>query len=99
MYIGQESAWSDFAARHWVVGGIVAALLWFVAGSQSLSNKSTDTAILWQWVSVFIIMIICVWCIAKKEWVGFIGGLQFFVLKSGGFSVVSTSGDSALPTD
>jgi hypothetical protein len=64
------AGWSDFMARHWVVGGIVASLAWFLAGKQSLSNKKPDAAIGWQCVAVIIILIVSGWAVVEKEWFG-----------------------------
>jgi hypothetical protein len=61
---------SNFAAHHWVVGGIATSVLWFVAGKQSLSNRRADAAIFWQSVAVLIILIVIGWAAAKKEWLG-----------------------------
>jgi len=74
MPIGLESAWSDFAGRHWVIGGIVASLAWLLWG-QSLSNKDLNGSIAWQCVAVFVIVTLCVWAVAKGEWLGFACGL------------------------
>lgn len=62
--------WAEFAERHWVLGGILASLLWFVAGRQSFSNRNTDAAIGWQMVAVAIVLILGGWAIAKREWIG-----------------------------
>jgi hypothetical protein len=32
------SEWWQLARQHWVIGGILVSLLWFLAGKQSLSN-------------------------------------------------------------
>ena len=64
------STLSDFAAKHWIAGGIGVSLLWFVAGRQSLSNRRPDAAVLWQSVAVIIGLIVCGWTIVEKEWLG-----------------------------
>lgn len=61
---------SEFLARHWVIGGIVASLAWFVAGGQSFSNRKPDAAVAWQSVAVLIILILCGWMIKEGEWLG-----------------------------
>jgi hypothetical protein len=61
---------SAFAAKHWVLGGIAASLLWFAAGRQSLSKRRPDAAIFWQVIAVIIALILCGWTIAEKEWLG-----------------------------
>ena len=48
------STLSDFAAKHWLLGGIAVSLLWFFAGKQSLSNRGSGAAIGWQSVAVII---------------------------------------------
>ena len=60
---------SNFAAQHWVLGGIATSVLWFLAGKQSLSNRS-DTAIFWLCVAALIILIVGAWAVAEKEWLG-----------------------------
>jgi hypothetical protein len=69
------STLSDFAAKHWVVGGIGVSLLWFVAGRQSLSNRRPDAAIFWQAVAVIIALVLCGWTIAEREWLGLAAGI------------------------
>lgn len=64
------SEWTQFAQRHWVVGGIFASLLWFFAGKQSLSNGRPDAAIFWQSVAVIIALFLCGWAVAEREWLG-----------------------------
>lgn len=60
----------NFAAKHWVVGGIAVSVLWFLAGKQSVSNRKPDAAIFWQCVAVLIILITAGWAVAEKEWLG-----------------------------
>jgi len=67
--------WSELARKHWVVGGIVASLLWFYAGQQYVSKKQLDTALLWQCVAVMLILILSGWTIAEKEWLGLACGV------------------------
>jgi len=62
---------SDFAARHWVLGGIAAALLWFVAGKESKHNIGP----LWGALGVAILLVACGWAIAEKEWRGLVTGI------------------------
>jgi hypothetical protein len=61
---------SDLAAKHWLIGGIAVSLLWFVAGRQSVSNRTADAAIFWQSVAVIIGLIVCGWAIVEREWLG-----------------------------
>ena len=64
------SGWSQFAEQHWIVGGILASLLWFLAGRQSLANRQPGYAIFWQAIAVFIVAILCVWAVLEREWIG-----------------------------
>ena len=57
-------------AQHWVIGGILASLAWFLAGKQSLSNKAPNTAIAWQCVAVILILIVGGSALVKREWLG-----------------------------
>jgi hypothetical protein len=79
--ISLESTWSDFAARHWVVGGILTSLLWFLAGRPSPTDKNGDAAIAWQCVAVLVIVVLCVWAVVKGEWLGFACGLAVLYLE------------------
>ena len=47
---------SNFAAQHWVLGGIATSVQWVLGGKQSLSNRKSDIAILRQCVAVLIIL-------------------------------------------
>jgi hypothetical protein len=67
--------WSQLARQHWVIGGIFVSLLWFFAGKQSLSNKRPDAAIFWQAIGAVIILILCGWAVANKQWLGVTFGL------------------------
>ena len=64
------SGWSQFAEQHWIVGGMLASLLWFLAGRQSLGNRQPRYALLWQGIAVFIVGILCVWAVLEREWRG-----------------------------
>ena len=75
------SALSDFASRHWVIGGIGASLLWFLAGKQSLENRHPGAAIGWQCVAVGLILIVCGWAVAEKEWLGLTAGIAVFYIE------------------
>jgi len=69
------TGWSEFAERHWALGGILASLLWFLAGKQSFSNRKADAAIGYQLVAVAILLIMGAWAIAKGEWLGLAAAL------------------------
>ena len=64
------STLSNLVAKHWLIGGIAVSLLWFIAGTQSLSNRRPDAAIFWQSVAVIIGLIVCGWAVVQKEWLG-----------------------------
>jgi hypothetical protein len=64
--------WHNFFAQHWVVGGILASLAWFLAGRQDLSGKKPDAGIGWMCVAVILILIVGCWAAVEKEWVGLV---------------------------
>lgn len=66
---------AHLAAEHWVLGGIVVSLLWFVAGKQSFSNRKRDAALFWWAIAVIIAVILCGWSIAERYWLGLIAGV------------------------
>jgi hypothetical protein len=66
---------SDFASKHWVLGGIVTSLLWFIAGRQYLSSRQRFAAMGWQSIAVIIGLIMCGWCVAEREWLGLAAGI------------------------
>jgi hypothetical protein len=78
------SALSEFAAQHWVIGGISASLAWFFAGQQSFSNKKPDAAIAWQCVAVMIILAMGGWAAVEREWLGLIAaaGVLYIEVRS-----------------
>jgi len=65
------SGWSQFAAEHWIAGGILTSLLWIIAGKQSFSNRKSDFAIGWYCGAILILVILCCWAVARGEWLGF----------------------------
>lgn len=69
------SGWSQFAEQHWIVGGILASLLWFLAGRQSLANRQPGYALFWQGVALFIVAVLCVWAVLEREWIGLCFGI------------------------
>ena len=69
------SEWWQFAQRHWIFGGILASLVWFLAGRQSLSNRQPTYAMFWQGIAVFIIVVLCGWAIVEREWIGLVIGV------------------------
>lgn len=64
------SGWSQFAEQHWIFGGILASLLWFLAGRQSVANLQPGYALFWQGIAVFIVAVLCVWAVLEREWIG-----------------------------
>lgn len=72
------ATWSEFLARHWVIGGIGASLLWCLAGKQSLSNRNVNGAIAWQSVGLLLILILAGWTIKEGQWVGLVCALLVF---------------------
>ena len=69
------NGWSQFAQRHWIIGGILASLLWFLAGRQSLLNRQPGYGMFWQGIAVFIAAVLCVWAILDMEWAGLALGI------------------------
>lgn len=63
-----------FITEHWVIGGIGASLLWYLAGAQSLSNRKPQIAIIFQIMAVLIVLVMSGWAIAQKEWLGLVLG-------------------------
>jgi hypothetical protein len=76
------SEWSQFARQHWVIGGILISLLWFFAGKQSLSNGRPDAAKFWQTIAVIIILIMCGWAVAERQWLGLALGITIFCMEA-----------------
>ena len=70
MEVKDVSNWSQFAQQHWIIGGILASLLWFLAGRQSLANRQPGYALFWQGIAVFIVAVLCVWAVLEREWIG-----------------------------
>jgi hypothetical protein len=70
-----RSEWRQFAEQHWVIGGILVSLLWFLAGKQSLSNGKPAAAIFWQGVGAIVILILCGWAVAERQWLGLAFGI------------------------
>jgi energy-converting hydrogenase Eha subunit B len=75
------SGWSQFAEQHWIIGGILASLLWFLAGRQSLANRQPGYALFWQGIAVFIVAVLCVWAIVEREWIGLAFGIAVLCIE------------------
>jgi hypothetical protein len=69
------SGLTGLMTTHWVVGGIVASLIWFFAGHQSSTNKKPQLALGWLSVAVLVIVALCGWAVVKEEWLGLVCGL------------------------
>jgi hypothetical protein len=69
---------SDFAAEHWLAGGIASSLVWFVAG---LSNRNPNAAIGWQCVAVLTVLIVCGWAIVEGQWLGLVAAMGVLYLE------------------
>jgi len=69
---------SEFAKRHWILGGIGTSLLCLLAGQKSTHNIGP----LWRGVGVVIILVVCGWAIAKQKWLGLIGGIVVFCIEA-----------------
>lgn len=65
----------QLATEHWVAGGIVTSLLWFLAGKVSFLGGKPAAAIAWQIGGVFVLLVMCGWAIKEGEWVGFAVGM------------------------
>jgi hypothetical protein len=78
------NAMSEFAAKHWVIGGIAVSLAWFLAGQQSSSDNNPDGAIAWQCVAVMLILAVGGRAAVKGEWLGLIAavGVLFIEVRS-----------------
>lgn len=76
------SGWSQFAGQHWIVGGILASLLWFLAGRQSLAIRQPGYALFWQGIAVFIVAVLCVWAVLGREWIGLGFGIAVLCIEA-----------------
>ena len=73
-----QSALSEFAKRHWILGGIGTSLLWLLAGEKSTHNIGP----LWRGGGVVILLVVCGWAIAEQEWLGLIGGIVVLCIEA-----------------
>lgn len=73
---------SGFADKHWIIGGIVASLLWVAAGWQFFSHRERKSAIEWVSVGIVIIAIMCGWAAAEREYVGLLCGIAVLCLEA-----------------
>jgi hypothetical protein len=74
--------WLQFAQQHWIFGGILVSLLWFLAGRQSLANRQPSYAVFWQGIALFIVLVLCVWAVVGKEWIGLVFGLSVLFIEA-----------------
>lgn len=72
-----QSTLSEFAKRHWILGGIGTSLLWFLVGKESKHNIGP----LWRGVGVAIVLVVCGWAVAEQDWLGLIGGIVVLCLE------------------
>jgi hypothetical protein len=66
---------TSWMTNHWVVGGIIASLIWFYAGHQSSTSKKNQLALAWLSIAVLVIIVLCGWTIVRSEWLGLVFGL------------------------
>jgi hypothetical protein len=57
-------------------------LLWFLAGRQSLANRQLSYAVFWQGIALFIALVLCVWAVVEKEWIGLAFGLSVLFIEA-----------------
>lgn len=69
------TGWLQLAQQHWIFGGILASLLWFLAGRQSQSNRQAGYAAFWQGIALFIALVLCAWAALEEQWIGLIAGI------------------------
>lgn len=82
------SEWSQFAEQHWIIGGILASLLWFLAGRQSSATRHPGYPLFWQGIGLFIVAVLCGWAVLEREWIGLAFGIavlcmEAFLMKRG----------------
>ena len=65
---------THYLADHWVIGGIMTSVLWYLAGWQSLNNGKPDSALFWQGIGGFIAVVLCFWTAKNAEWLGLLIG-------------------------
>jgi hypothetical protein len=66
-----QSTLSEFASRHWILGGIATSLLWFLAGEKSKHGIGP----VWRGVALFILLVVCGWAIVESNWLGLSMGI------------------------
>jgi CHASE2 domain-containing sensor protein len=76
------SGWPQFAEQHWIIGGILVSLLWFLAGRQSLANRQPGYTLFWQGIAVFIVAVLCVWAVLEREWIGLAFGIAVLCIEA-----------------
>ena len=61
-------------------GVFLMSLLSFLAGAQSFSSCQPGTALFWQSIAVFIMVVLCGWAVVEKDWFGlFFGMVVLFI--------------------
>jgi hypothetical protein len=76
-----QLSFTETITKHWVIGGIAASLIWYLAGEQSLSNGKPNAALGWQSVALFVILVFLGWMIAEGEWLGFVCSIGVLCLE------------------
>ena len=76
-----HQSFTDTITQHWVIGGIAASLIWFLAGKQSLSNGKPNAALGWQSVAVFVMLVGLGWMLAEGEWLGIVCSIGVLCLE------------------
>lgn len=58
-------------------------LLWFLAGAQSFSNRQPRSAMFWQSIALFIIVVMCGWAVVDTDWIGIFFGMAVLFHRDG----------------
>lgn len=71
------NGWSE----HWIAGGIICSLVWFLAGKQSAAGPRPENAIFWYAGGVLVLVAMCGWAVADGEWLGFASGVLILLFE------------------
>jgi hypothetical protein len=72
---------SDFATKHWIVGGAVASLLWLWGGKQYAEKSKWGVAVSCQCIAVVIIVMVAGWTVAERQWAGVALAIFIFAME------------------